>query len=433
LQWRLPRMLKRAAQKDRSIALIYIDVDHFKNINESRGHKTGDALLRVIANRLKHAVASRDLVVRTGGDEFMVVAYDVGERQNSESLANRLMGVLSNPIGIDDAPLSITVSMGISLYPEDGKEPEILLKHADIALYQAKDRGRNNYQWFTADMNARLLERINLEQALRAAIGTEQLFVEYQPVVDINTGIPQALEALARWQHPQMGLIPPGRFIPVAESSGTIVELGEYILRRVCRQVNEWQHAQLPLLPISINVSSQQFSQGKLKKTVEQITSEYGVDPALLWLEITESAVMHDIEQHLGELHALRALGVRISVDDFGTGYSSLSYLKHLPLDALKVDRSFIRDMASDPNDAAIVNAIIRMAKSLSLKTIAEGVETVEQLNRLRALSCDAAQGYYFGRPAAAQSCGEILASLRPTDTAHNDTVTRRVLRMVGR
>jgi diguanylate cyclase (GGDEF)-like protein len=433
LQWRLPRMLKRAAQKDRSIALVYIDVDHFKNINESRGHKTGDALLRVIANRLKHAVASRDLVVRTGGDEFMVVAYDVGERKNSESLANRLMGVLSNPIGIDEVPLNITVSMGISLYPEDGKEPEILLKHADIALYQAKDRGRNNYQWFTADMNTRLLERINLEQALRAAIGTEQLFVEYQPVVDISTGIPQALEALARWQHPQMGLIPPGRFIPVAESSGTIVELGEYILRRVCRQVNEWQHAQLPLLPISINVSSQQFSQGKLKQTVEQITSEYGVDPALLWLEITESAVMHDIEQHLGELHALRALGVRISVDDFGTGYSSLSYLKHLPLDALKVDRSFVRDMASDPNDAAIVNAIIRMAKSLSLKTVAEGVETVEQLNRLRALSCDAAQGYYFGRPASAQSCSEILTSLRPADTAHNDTVTRRVLRMVGR
>ena len=240
LQSRLPRLLARAARKDRELALMYVDVDQFKNINDSRGHGTGDVLLRVIAGRLKHAVASRDLVVRMGGDEFVIIAYDVGDRTGAESLARRLMTVLSAPIDANETPLSITVSMGISMYPEDGLDPEILLKHADIALYQAKDRGRNNFQMFSPDMNVRLLERVALEQALRHAIGTEQLFVEYQPVVDMTNGCIVALEALARWRHPEMGLVPPVRFIPVAEQSGAIVELGEHVLRQVCNQLVEW-------------------------------------------------------------------------------------------------------------------------------------------------------------------------------------------------
>jgi diguanylate cyclase (GGDEF)-like protein len=431
LQSRLPRLLARAARKERSLALMYVDIDHFKNINDSRGHGTGDVLLRVVARRLKHTLASRDLVVRMGGDEFVVIAHDVSDRAGAESLARRINASLAEPIDANEMPLTITASIGISMYPEDGLDPEILLKHADIALYQAKDRGRNNHQMFSADMNVRLLERVALEQALRHAIGTEQLFVEYQPVVDIGQGCIVAMEALARWQHPELGLVPPVRFIPVAEQSGAIVELGEHVLHQVCVQLNEWGREGLPLVPVSINVSPQQFARGRLQETVERITREHGIDPSFLWLEITENAVMHDIEQHMGSLHALRRLGAKIAVDDFGTGYSSLSYLKHLPIDALKVDRSFVRDMATDPNDAAIVTAIVRMARSLGLRTVAEGVETVEQLEQLRSLGCDAAQGYYFGRPMAAARYRNILERLRG-EPARADTVQRRVLRMVG-
>jgi diguanylate cyclase (GGDEF)-like protein len=431
LQSRLPRLLARAARKERSLALLYVDIDHFKNINDSRGHGIGDVLLRVVAGRLKHTVEAPDMVVRMGGDEFVVIAYDVSDRAGAENLARRINASLAEPIDANEMPLSITASIGISMYPQDGLDPEILLKHADIALYQAKDRGRNNHQMFSADMNVRLLERVALEQALRHAIGTEQLFVEYQPIVDIGQGCIVAMEALARWQHPELGLVPPVRFIPVAEQSGAIVELGEDVLRQVCVQLTEWGRDGLPLVPVSINVSPQQFARGRLQETVERVTREHGVDPSFLWLEITENAVMHDVEQHMGSLHALRRLGAKIAVDDFGTGYSSLSYLKHLPIDALKVDRSFVRDMATDPNDAAIVTAIVRMARSLGLRTVAEGVETIEQLEQLRALGCDAAQGYYFGRPMAAARYRNILERLRG-EPARSDTVQRRVLRMVG-
>lgn len=432
LQSRLPRLLARAARQDRALALLYVDVDHFKNINDSRGHGSGDVLLRVIAQRLRHTVASRDLVVRMGGDEFVVVANDVSDRSGVESIAHRIMAALGAPIDANDAPLSVTVSMGISLYPEDGLDPEVLLKHADIALYQAKDRGRNTFQLFSADMNVRLMERVALEQALRRAIGAQEIFVEYQPVVDMSNGAILALEALARWKHPEMGLVPPGRFIPVAEQSGAIVELGELVLRQVCQQLADWAREGLPLVPVSINVSPRQFERSRLQDTVEEVTRELGIDPALLWLEITENAVMHDIEQHLGSLHALRRLGLRIAVDDFGTGYSSLSYLKHLPIDALKIDRAFVRDMATDSNDAAIVTAIVRMARSLGLRTVAEGVETAEQLEQLRTLGCDAAQGFYFGRPTAAARYRSVFERLRGDPPRSEDTVQRRVLRMVG-
>jgi diguanylate cyclase (GGDEF)-like protein len=428
---RLPRLLTRAARKERSLALLYVDVDHFKNINDSRGHGTGDVLLRVIAGRLKRAVAARDLVVRMGGDEFVVIAYDVGDRAGAEALARRMREALAEPIEANDSPMKVTVSVGISMYPEDGLDPEVLLKHADIALYQAKERGRNNFQSFSQDMNVRVMERVALEQALRHAVGTEQLFVEYQPVVDIATGCIVGLEALSRWRHPELGLVPPVRFIPVAEQTGAIVDLGTNVLRQVCAQLAEWLADGIPVVPVSINVSTQQFAGGRLQETIENVTREHGIDPSLLWLEITESAVMHDIEQHLGSLHALRRMGAKIAVDDFGTGYSSLSYLKHLPIDALKVDRSFVRDMATDTNDAAIVTAIVRMARSLGLRTVAEGVETIEQLEQLRALGCDSAQGYYFGKPMAATRYPAILGELSP-EPAKSDTVQRRVLRMVG-
>jgi len=272
----------------------------------------------------------------------------------------------------------------------------------------------------------------SIEKALREAIAAQEIFVEYQPIVDMDSGAIVALEALARWKHVQMGLVPPNRFIPVAEESGSIVELGALVLRQVCRQLALWQSEGVALVPVSINVSPRQFEHSHLQDILESATRESDIDPALLWLEITEHAVMHDIEQHLGSLHALRRLGCRIAMDDFGTGYSSLSYLKHLPIDALKIDRAFVRDMATDSNDAAIVTAIVRMARSLDLRTVAEGVETEAQLEQLRALGCDSAQGFYFGRPEAAARYPAMLERLRGDPVRLGDTVQRRVLRMVG-
>jgi diguanylate cyclase (GGDEF)-like protein len=433
LQSRLPRALARATRTDSQLALLYIDIDNFKIINDSRGHGSGDVLLRLIAQRLRNAVTDRDLVVRMGGDEFVVIATGVGGRPAIEAIGARLMAALAAPFDVDGATFTLTVSVGASVYPDDGLDLEVLLKHADIALYQAKDRGRNNLQFFVADMNVRLMERVALEQALRHAIGTEQIFVEFQPIVDVNTAVPIGLEALVRWQHPEFGLVPPGRFIPVAESCGAIVDLGDQVLRLVCRQLREWSLAGVPILPVSINVSPKQLERTRLQERVEQLTTEFSVDARLLSFEITEGAVMQDAEQHLGTLHALRRLGARIAVDDFGTGYSSLSYLKHLPIDALKIDRAFVRDMAGDQSDAAIVAAIIGMARTLGLRTVAEGVESVDQLERLRALGCDTAQGFLFSRPMSARAIGTLLEGMGGAAAkARDETIKRRALRIVG-
>jgi diguanylate cyclase (GGDEF)-like protein len=432
LQSRLPRALARATRTETQLALLYIHIDNFKNINDSRGHGSGDSLLRLIAQRLRNTVTERDLVVRMGGDEFVIVATGVSDRNGIEAIGQRLMAALGSPFEVDGATFTLTVSVGASVYPEDGLDLEVLLKHADIALYQAKDRGRNNLQFFVADMNVRLMERVALEQALRRAIGTDQIYVEYQPIVDVVTAVPLGLEALLRWHHPEFGLVPPGRFIPVAESCGAIVDLGEQVLRLVCTQLREWNLAGTQILPVSINVSPRQLDRTRLQDTVEAMTQEYAVDARLLSFEITEGAVMHDAEQHLGTLHALRRLGARIAVDDFGTGYSSLSYLKHLPIDALKIDRAFVRDMASDANDAAIVAAIIGMARTLGLRTVAEGVETVDQLDRLRTLGCDTAQGYLFSRPMGVRACTALLESLGgAAESARDETIKRRALRLV--
>jgi diguanylate cyclase (GGDEF)-like protein/PAS domain S-box-containing protein len=430
LQSRLPRVLAQAMRTEKLLALLYIDIDHFKNINDSRGHGSGDALLRLVAQRLRHTVAGTDMVARMGGDEFIVVITNLADRSGIEALAHRIMSAISAPIERDGGTFGVTVSMGISVYPEDSLDFEGLLKHADIALYQAKDRGRNNFQVFAADMNVRLMERVALEQALRRAVGTDQLFLEYQPIVDLPSGTMVGLEALLRWQHPDLGLVPPNRFIPVAEQCGAIIDLGDHVLRQVCRQLGEWVQDGLPLVPVSINISPRQFDRSRLQDTVEGLAREYGVDCALLSFEITEGAVMHDIEQHLGTLHALRRLGSRIVVDDFGTGYSSLSYLKHLPIDALKIDRAFVRDMATDSNDAAIVTAIVSMARSLGLRTVAEGVETADQMDRLATLGCDAAQGFYLDRPMNARAARAKLEQL--TIAKRDETVRRKALRLVG-
>jgi diguanylate cyclase (GGDEF)-like protein len=413
LQRLLPRLLSRAARDGSRVALLYIDLDHFKNVNDSLGHGMGDRLLESIANRLRTSVAAHDLVVRMGGDEFVVVATGLPAVGVIDSIAKRIRKELSVPVDLDGVSLSVAPSIGISVYPSDGTTPEQLLKHADIALYQAKDRGRSNHQFFTAEMNARLSERLGMERALRRAIDKGELFVEYQPSFDLRTLRPVSFEALVRWRTAEGSLIPPSRFIPVAEQSGFIVEIGEWVLKRVCVQLAQWSAAQVPLLPVSVNLSVRQFEQPGLAESVAAIARSVGVEMNLLYFEITETGAMQTSEQNLGALHALRNLGCRILVDDFGTGYSSLSYLKHLPIDTLKIDRAFVRDMAVDANDAAIVSAIVGIAKSLGLHLVAEGIESADQLNCLRRLGCEAGQGFYFSPPVPADSCSLMLDKLR--------------------
>ncbi len=420
LNQKLPGILERAAASQSSVAVCYIDVDNFKNINDSSGHDTGDEFLRAIAERLRHVVSSEDLVARISGDEFVVVSM-AKEAIVFDAIARRITSHLRAPLVFSGREYSVSVSMGVAVYPTDGSDAADLLRSADIALYRAKERGRDNYQFFAPEMNDRVHQRMQLEQALRVALQEQQISVHYQPVMDLRSQKIAALEALARWRHPELGDIPPSQFIPIAEESGLIVELGEAVLRQVCHQISTWSHAGLPVVPVSVNVSAQQLQRTNIRERVLAICSEAGINPRLLQVELTESTVMREIDRQIGALEGLRAAGVRISIDDFGTGYSSLSYLKHLPIDHLKIDRSFVRDMTVDANDAAIVSAIISMARSLRLETIAEGVETRQHAMRLASLGCGYAQGYLYSRPVPAAECAKLLVSMgtipNPVDT----------------
>lgn len=413
LQRLLPRLLARAARDGSRLALLNLDLDHFKNVNDSLGHGSGDRLLAAVAQRLRSVVAAHDVVVRMGGDEFVIVATLLPDAVIVDSIAERIRSAIAVPLQIDGVTLSVVPSIGISVYPEDGTDPEQLLKHADIALYTAKDRGRGNHQFYTPEMNARLHERLGLERALRQALDNNELFVEYQPCVDLQTLRMVSLEALIRWRTADGAYIPPSRFIPIAEQSNLIVEIGAYVLRRVCLQLSEWQREHLPLVPVSVNISVRQFEMTPLASVVSGLAQELGIDASLLHFEITESAAMQNSQQQLGSLQALRNLGSRILIDDFGTGYSSLSYLKHLPIDTLKIDRAFVRDMASDANDAAIVRAIVGVAKSLGLMLVAEGIESAEQLDCLRRLGCECGQGFFFSPSVSAEDCRNMLWQLR--------------------
>ena len=413
LQRLLPRLLARASRDGTRLALLYMDLDHFKNVNDSLGHGSGDKLLTTIARRLRASVAAHDVVVRMGGDEFVVVATLLPAAEVVNAIADRIRTVLQVPLDLDGVSMSITPSIGISVYPEDGSDPEQLLKHADIALYHAKDQGRGNHQFYTPEMNARLRERLWLERALKQALENNELSIEYQPCFDLQTLRPVSLEALIRWRTADGGFVPPSRFIPVAEQSGLIIQIGDWVLRRVCQQLAEWQRDHVPLLPVSVNISVRQFEHTQLASVVSALAKEVGIDANLLHFEITESAAMQNSQQYMGALQALRSLGSRILIDDFGTGYSSLSYLKHLPIDTLKIDRAFVRDMAQDANDAAIVRAIVGVAKSLSLQLVAEGIESAEQLECLRKLDCECGQGFYLSPPVSAEVCRGILWQLR--------------------
>jgi diguanylate cyclase (GGDEF)-like protein len=428
LQARLPRLLQALTGGDRLLALICLDIDHFKNVNDSRGHKTGDRLLQIVASRLRASVAEHDVVARTGGDDFVIVASLMPDMEAVSRLADRLQSALSTVMMIDDRPVSISASMGLAVCPQDGTDMDALFKHADIALFQAKDAGRSCHRFFSSDMKLRINEHAELEQELRQAIGTSELYMDYQPIVDLMDGHVSSLEALMRWRHPVRGQISPVRFIPVAEKSGLIMEIGQIALREVLLQQRAWLDAGVPVVPIAVNVSPMQLERQDFAALVEQLTSEFGVDPHWVRFEITESAMMKEPEKLVGTLRALRERGSKVLIDDFGTGYSSLSYLGRLPVDILKIDRAFVRDMLGSGGHSPIVEAVIDMARRLKLSTVAEGVETLEQAALLRNAGCEFAQGYLYSRPVSAVHCKGLLEQLR-RENPITETMVARVLK----
>ncbi len=416
----LPQLIADTERCGGTLTAFYIDCDHFKNINDSRGHTVGDEYLRCIAQRLRGALARSDLVVRMGGDEFLVVARHEQNDTSIEAIAQRLAQTLKQPIQIGEVSYTVTCSIGIASFPDPANSMTDLLRAADIALYEAKARGRDNIQIFDPQMSQRVQERLTLEQDLRVAIEADLIDVYLQPIVDIRSGEIVSFEALARWNHPLHGAVPPMTFIKVAEASDLIVDLGEAVLRGVARLMRDWRMAGIEPIPVAVNVSAKQLQRSNLPERILAITEKFGVPPSLIGIELTESVAMVDSAEHVAKLHALRNLGMRVSVDDFGTGYSSLSYLRNLPIDYLKIDRSFVRDMHVDGNDAAIVAAIISMAASLKLGTVAEGIETREQASQLVALGCAIGQGYHFSKPVPADKTIELLRSMRSANTARN-------------
>jgi len=409
LRDRLSLALAGARRKKSKVALFFLDLDRFKNINDSLGHSAGDLLLKGAAERLKAWGREQDTIARLGGDEFLVVVNDVKDVADAAVAAQRLMDGLTAEMVIQGHSLSVSCSLGISIYPEHGTDGETLIKHADAAMYTAKDNGRDNFQFFTSDMNAQAVERLNLENTLRTALDRKELFLMYQPQMNIASRKITGLEALLRWQHPEMGPVPPDEFIRIAENSGLIIPIGEWVLRTACSQARKWQDEGLTAVSVAVNVSAVQFRREGFSELIRQVLLETGLSPQYLELEVTESLLLSSADVTLSVLQELKNMGLSLAIDDFGTGYSSLSYLKRFPVSKLKIDRSFVRDVALNPDDAAITTAIISMAKSLNLKVIAEGVEDEAQMSFLRAHHCDEIQGYYFSKPLVADQVADKL------------------------
>lgn len=403
LRDRLSQALAAARRSNEMVAVLFLDLDHFKTINDSLGHSIGDKLLKEVSERLRACVREQDTVARLGGDEFVIVLSKVKDTNSIFVAADKLIDKMTGEFIVQGHTLRIGCSMGVSIFPEHGADSDTLIKHADSAMYSAKDIGRNNYQLFTASMNEQALERLNLENALRLAIDNRELFLMYQPQVDVVSGKIIGLEALLRWQHPKLGLVPPDRFIPVAETSGLILPIGDWVLKTACAQARKWQEGGLSPIPVAVNVSAVQFRHAGFCKRIKDVLNESGLAPEALELELTESVLLANADMTLTALQELKAMGVKLAIDDFGMGYSSLSYLKRFPVSTLKIDRSFIRDVAIDPDDAAITTAIINMAKALNVRVIAEGVENEDQMSFLRAHECGAIQGYYFSQPLTAE------------------------------
>jgi diguanylate cyclase (GGDEF)-like protein/PAS domain S-box-containing protein len=409
LRDRLSQEIAYADRYGHPVWVVFVDLDHFKFINDTLGHKAGDTLLKTVSERLQSAVRETDTVARLGGDEFVLVLPERTEESMAMRVIQRIKDSVVMPFTIEDYEFFITSSIGIAVYPADGKDPETLMKHADIAMYRAKEIGRNNSQFYTPTMNERALERLHMEGDLRAALEQDQFELHYQPQVDLRTGKIIGVEALIRWNHPEFGMIAPSRFITLAEETGLIVPIGAWVIRTACAQNKAWQRAGHGKLKIAVNLSARQFAQHDLVELIGFALAETKLEPQYLEIELTESMVMADVERAIEILRKLNELGIQISIDDFGTGYSSLSYLKRFPIDVLKVDQSFVRDITIDPDDAAIVASIISLAHSLRLQVVAEGVETAEQLDYLRDNDCDVMQGYHFSRPLSADALRSML------------------------
>jgi diguanylate cyclase (GGDEF)-like protein/PAS domain S-box-containing protein len=388
-----------AERNNTRAALLFVDLDHFKTINDTLGHPVGDEILKEVARRLRTLVRDTDTISRLGGDEFLIALTEVTDPEAIGLLAAKIVEILAQPVLIEGHELAVTPSIGVTLWPDDGRDFDILLQRADTAMYQAKAAGRNTYRFFTAAMNTEAMENLQLRSALRRAVENQEFTLYYQPQIDLRSRRVSGVEALLRWRRADGELISPERFIPIAEESGLIVPIGEWVLREACAQAVQWQAAGLPELIMAVNLSAVQFRRGNLERNVADALTNSGLHPGLLELELTESLLLDDAEGLLATLRRFKALGVRLSIDDFGTGYSSLAYLKRFDVDKLKIDRTFVRDIASDPDDAAIVRAIISMANTLKLQVNAEGVENRDIESFLEIYRCDEVQGYLYAKP----------------------------------
>lgn len=408
LRERFEQLLAAAEREKSEIAVIFLDLDHFKRVNDSLGHSVGDELLCQVARRLDSVVRRIDTLARLGGDEF-IFAMPGFHTAAAAEVARRLVEVFSRPFEVAGHELTVTPSLGISIYPHDGGELETLLRNADTAMYRAKEIGRNAFQFYASEMNTTTLDRLLMESNLRRALVQNEFILHYQPLVNLETGLIIGVEALIRWLHPELGLIMPDRFIQVAEETGLINPIGDWVLCEACRQAKAWCDDGVPPICMAVNVAPVQFRQAGFVEMVAGALATSGLDASRLELELTERTVMHDADINLGTLSALHRMGVELSLDDFGTGYSSLAYLKRFPVGKLKIDRSFVNDLETDPDDWAIASTIVSMGRSLRMTVLAEGVEKVEQLALLRKMGCDMAQGYYFSRPMSADGMADML------------------------
>jgi diguanylate cyclase (GGDEF)-like protein len=408
---RLPSVLASATRHEEKIALLFIDLDGFKFVNDSLGHSAGDLVLKEAARRMTDCFKEPDIVLRLGGDEFLIVLTELRETTDAAVAAEKMRKAIAAEMLIHGKPLSTTCSIGISIFPDDGVDDESLVKWADLALHSAKDSGRNTWRFFTQDMNGKAIERLNLEHGLRQAIDKKQLFVEYQPQLDLATGKVVGAEALLRWRHPEMGLVPPATFIPIAESCGEILHIGEWILRAACTQAKLWQEEGVADLPIAVNVSAVQFRKNSFPETVKSVLRETGLAAHLLELELTESLLLSSSNVMASVMSELTGTGIRLAIDDFGSGYCGLSYLMEFPFSKLKIDGTFIRSISKNSVGSSIAAAIISMARILGMKVLAECAETEEQILFLRKHKCDECQGYYFSKPLPADAFAEMMRS----------------------
>lgn len=406
---RLNQVLLYAKRNLRQVAIMFIDLDHFKFINDSLGHEAGDRLLKLVAKRLTDCVRANDTVARQGGDDFVIILSDLAESEAAAMIAQKIEIFVHQPIEIDAQNFEVSCSIGISIYPKDGKDVQVLLKNAELAMFRAKEQGGGSFHFFTDELHDKVVTRMTTEKYLRRALENDELSLHYQPQVDLAGGGMTGIEALLRWQSPDLGMVSPARFIPLAEETGLIIPIGEWVVKTACMQNRVWQNSGFPPLTMAVNLSPRQFWYSGLTGTIAQVLRDSGLEPHCLELEITEGMIMRDVESSLAMLHELKGLGVQLSIDDFGTGYSSLSHLKRFPFDKLKMDISFVREVTYDPGSAAIAKTIIAMAHNLNLRAIAEGIETEGQLSYLRAQGCDEMQGYYFSRPVPAADMEQLL------------------------